>query len=232
MIKKHTLSGLILLALASLLIAACSGQQPSVEIPTVDANAIYTQAAETVQAGFALTEAARPTSEATATTAPTNTPEPAAGVDLTATANAVLQPGTGDASTPIAGTPLVLPTATSAVVAPQPAATGDKAELTAQSPTDGTEIKKNASFTNTLVLKNVGTTTWTTAYQLVYFAGDRLGSPQDFNMPHDVKPNEQVRLVFDMKAPDSTGDKRIIWAVQNADGRNFYDLWLEVKVVD
>ena len=126
----------------------------------------------------------------------------------------------------------VIPTATSAVVAPPPAATGDKAELSGQTPTDGTSVPKNATFTTTIVLTNVGTTTWTTAYQLVFFAGDRMGSPNDFNMPHEVKPNETVRLVFDMKADGSAGQKRTIWAVQNAEGRNFYDLWLDITVTD
>jgi hypothetical protein len=239
MTKKQTLIGLIILAVASLLIAACSGQQPTPEIPTVDANAIYTQAAETVQAGFAQTEAARPSPEPSQTQAPTSTMEADMAAGLTSTANAVLQPAAGDAPTLAAGQPTLalataatLPTATSAVVAPPPSATGDKAELVGQTPTDGTNITKSASFTTTIVLKNVGTTTWSTKYSLAFYAGDRMGSPQDFNMPHEVKPNESVRLIFDMKASDSPGKKRTIWALRNADGVNFYDLWLETNVTE
>lgn len=235
MTKKHTLVGLITLAVASLLIVACSGPQSTPEIPTVDANAIYTQAAETVQAGYALTEAAKPTTEPTNTPEPTNTMEPDMSTGLTATADAVMQPVAGDATaqpTQPVTTPVILPTATSAVVAPPPQATGDKAELTGQSPSDGVTLQKNESFTMTLVLKNVGTTTWSTAYTLVFFAGDKMGSPNDFNMPHEVKPGETVRLIFDMKASDTTGKKRTIWALRNADGVNFYDLWLEANVVD
>jgi hypothetical protein len=243
MTKKHTLVGLIILVAGSLLITACNAQQPTTTEPTVDANMIYTQAAQTVQAGIAQTAASQPTATMTEMPAPTNTTDPLISAGMTATSQAILQPGTAGTAAPtqsgttagqptLSSTTSVLPTATSAVVAPPPAATGDKAELTGQTPTDGTSIQKNATFTNTIVLKNVGTTTWTTAYQLVYYAGDRMGSPGDFNMPHEVKPNETVRLVFDMKADANPGTKRTIWAVQNANGVNFYDMWLEINVTN
>ena len=67
MIKKNILAGLIVLVAGSLLLGACSAQQTPTAVPTVDANAIYTQAAQTVQAGMAQTEAAQP---ATPTTPP------------------------------------------------------------------------------------------------------------------------------------------------------------------
>lgn len=239
MTKKHALAGLSLLLAASLLISACSAQPPVAATETVDANAIYTQAAATVQAGIAQTEAAKPTTAPTQTPAPTNTVvvDPTLAAGLTATAKAVLQPPSGPTATLAPGQPtptkaFVLPTATLKVVAPAPAKTGDKAELSGQSPSDGTSIPKSASFDMTIVLKNVGTTTWSTRYTLVYYAGDQLGSPSDFNMPNEVKPGETVKLVFPMKTPDSTGKKKIIWAVRNGDGMNFYDLWLEINVTD
>jgi hypothetical protein len=238
MIKKHALAGLTLLLAVSLLLGACSAQPPVVPTATVDANAIYTQAAATVQAGIAQTEAARPTTAPTQTPAPTNTVvDPTLAAGLTATAKAVLQPPSGPTATLAPGMPtatkaFALPTATLKVVAPAPAKTGDKAELSGQSPSDGTSIPKSASFDMNIVLKNVGTTTWSTRYALVYYAGDQLGSPNDFNMPHEVKPGETVKLVFPMTTPDSTGKKKIIWAVRNADGVNFYDLWLEINVTD
>lgn len=236
MSKKYILAGLNLLV-AGLLVAACSGAPAQTAAPTIDANLIYTQAAQTVEAGQAQTLAAKPTEAPTATIAPTNTVDPTTVAYMTATAQAV-QPGAATPTlaagqaTPI-GTPIVsLPTATLAVVAKPPAASGDKAELVGQNPGDGSRIQKSASFDMTIVLKNVGTTTWTKKYSLVFYAGDRMGSPKDFNMPHEVKPGETVNLTFGMKASDSKGDKKTIWAVRNADGMNFYDLWLEMKVID
>lgn len=236
MTKKHTIAGLLIMVAGSLLIAACSGQPSATIAPTVDANLIYTQAAETVQAGIAQTEAAKPTAAPTQTVAPTNTVDPMIAANMTATAQSV-QPGAATPTlaaglpTPAATQPLVLPTATAAVVAPAKT-TGDKAELAGQSPADGSSVQKEASFDVAIVLKNTGTTTWTTGYALVYYAGDRMGSPNDFQMPHEVKPNETVKLEFEMKASDSAGKKRTIWAVQNAEGVNFYSLWLDMNVPD
>lgn len=244
MTKKNIIAGLILLVAGSLLIAACSGgQPPAAATATVDANAIYTQAAETVQAGMSQTQASQPTATIAPPTAePTNTMDPAMAAGLTATANAVLQPGNttpAAGQTPVAGATLAatatvvkLPTATSAVVAPPPASKGDKAELVDQSPKDGYSIQKKSSFDMTLVVKNAGTNTWNTNYKLAFFAGERMDSPQDFNMPRDVKPGETVKLVFTLKAPDSTGEKTIIWVMQNADGANFYPIYLKLNVTD
>ena len=51
-------------------------------------------------------------------------------------------------------------------------------------------------------------------------------------MPKKVKPGEMVKLVFPLKAPNSTGDKSIIWAVRNADGVNFYPLYLKLNITE
>ena len=242
MTKKNILAGLIILVVGSLLMSACSGQQGTPETPTVDANLIYTQAAETVQASVAQTNAAKPpepTATETLAPAPTNTMDPNMAAGMTATANAVLQPGNNPTATVVAGTgatataqpPVTsLPTATSAVVAKPPTSTGDKAELVGQDPADGSSVGKGDIVTTTLVIQNVGTTTWTTAYKLVYYAGDRMSSPYDLNMPHQVKPGESAKLVFQLKAPDSSGKKQIIWVMQNPDAANFYSLYLELNV--
>ncbi len=237
MTKKQTLAGLTLLVIASLILAACSAQQATPDAPTVDANAIYTQAAETVQAGIAQTEAVQPpTAAPTETAMPTNTMDPNIAAALTATSKAVLQPAEATA-TVAPGQPTLtkaavvsVPTATSAVVAPPPKATGDKAELVGQDPADGSTAGQGDVITMNLTLKNTGTTTWSTAYTLVYYAGDRMDSPADFNMPHEVKPGETVTLVFALKAPSSSGNKTIIWSMRNADGVNFYPIYFKVTV--
>ncbi len=92
MTKKNILAGLILLVAGSLLIAACTPQQTPTTAPTIDANMIYTQAAETVQAGLAQTPVP-PTSAPTETVAAaTATMDPNMALALTATAQSV-QPG-------------------------------------------------------------------------------------------------------------------------------------------
>jgi hypothetical protein len=240
MTKKNLLAGLIFLVAGSILIAACSAQQPTAA-PTVDANMIYTQAAQTVQAGLAQTPVP-PTSAPTEAQAATATMDPNIALALTATAQSIL-PG-GATPTLAAGQPtpttgagatatlVVLPTATKAVVNPQPNTKGDKAELIGQSPADGSNVSKSATFNVALTFKNTGTTTWTNKYALKFFAGDRMGSPTDVVMTKDVKPGDTIVLQFPMKASDQKGSKRTIWVLQNPDAVNFYSLWLDTNVVD
>lgn len=245
MTKKHILAGLIILVIGSLLMAGCSGAQNTPAASTVDANVIYTQAAQTVQAGIAQTDVANPTATFTATVQPTKTMDPVMAAGLTQTAQAVLQPGkttvtaTGAAGagtgtttkTPIATLkPVTQATATQAVVAQQPKSTGDKAELVSQDPGDGYSAGANDYITMTLVIKNTGTTTWSTGYTLVYYAGERMDSPADFNMPKDVPPGDTVSLVFALKAPSNAGNYQIIWSMRNADGTNFYPIYFKLNV--
>lgn len=234
MIKKHILAGLSLLVSLSLLLSACSAPQTSPEAaPTVDANAIYTQAAQTVEASQAKTKAAEPTAAPTNTPEPTFTMDPAIAAGLTATANAVLQPGTdagaGTATPTATIVSLSLPTATQALPA-QP--TGDKCEWVSNSPADNTNIPKNASFDTTIRVKNSGTTTWNKRYALRYYAGDRMGAPSDFYVQREVKPNETYDFQFEMKAPDSTGKKEVLLVVQNPDGRNMCFINIPLNITE
>jgi hypothetical protein len=169
--------------------------------------------------------------------------DPNIALAMTATAQSVQpQPGAGNtaptATTAASGqtaptataTRLVLPTATSAVVAAPPKTTGDKAELIGQSPSDGSTLQKSASFDVSITLKNTGTTTWTKKYRLAFYAGDKMGGPNDVVMTKEVKPGDTIQLIFPMKASDTAGNKRTIWVVQNGDLVSFYSLWLDTVV--
>ncbi len=239
MTKKNLLAGLIFLVAGSMLLAACSAQQTPSAAPTVDANMIYTQAAQTVQAGLAETPAP-PTSAPTEAQSATATMDPNMSLALTATAQSIMPGGataTTGAGQPTAtksagatATKAAVPTATKAVVGTQPKATGDKAELVAQDPGDGGKVSASQDFNVSLTFKNTGTTTWTNKYALKFYAGDKMGSPNDVVMTKDVKPGETITLRFIMHSSDSAGSKRTIWVIQNADGVNFYSLWLDTVV--
>jgi hypothetical protein len=237
MIKKYILTGLSLLMAASLLLAACSAPQPTTESPVVDANAIYTQAAETVQAGMAMTEAARPTATETPIPEPTSTIDPVVSELLTATADAALQPPgdtTAATATPEGQNPVVVPTATVAVVVQQPQqpASGDKCEWVSNTPVDNARIPKNASFDTTIRVKNTGTTTWDKRYSLRYYAGDRMGVPSDFYVVGEVKPGAVYDFIFPMKAPDAIGKKEVIIVISNAEGVNMCPINLPLEITE
>lgn len=242
--RKSILAGLSLVICASLLLSACAAQATPTASNTVDPNMIYTEAAQTVAAGQAMTEAARPTEAATATLQPSATMDSTASVLLTQTSQAAVQPGAATTLTPAetsqpgvlvsatpGGTPLVLATATSASVLP-PANTGDKCEWVSNNPADNTQISKNASFDATIRVRNSGTTTWDARYALRYFGGERMGTPTDLQVNREVKPNETYDFVFTMTMPASTGKKEVLLAVQNADGRNLCFINLPYEVID
>jgi hypothetical protein len=128
----------------------------------------------------------------------------------------------------------VLPTATTAAGAGAPPAqsSGDSCEWVSQSPADGTQVTKNASWDTTIAIKNSGTTTWDNTYALKFWGGDRLGSPSDFYLQNSVKPGEIYKFVFTMKASDSIGKKQANWVVQNSSGVNFCPLFLQVEVIE
>ncbi|MEN4010958.1 MAG: NBR1-Ig-like domain-containing protein [Chloroflexota bacterium] len=193
--------------LLALILPACAGTQAS---PTIDPAVIYTEAAQTVAAGLTQTAAAKPTATETPTPPPTNTPEPT--VEASPTSAATLPPA-------------VLPSPTRRAVA-------DRADFVSQSPVDGTVMYPDQVFAHRWTLKNVGTTTWTTAYQVRFFLGDatlRFGA-SDIRFPREVKPNETIDLILNMKAPNRAGDYNTVWVLTNADGSNFYTIYLNIKV--
>ncbi len=196
------------LALGLLGLTGCSGQST----PTVDANAVYTQAAGTVQA--ALTSAAAQTPSATPTTAPTSTTEPtqAATEAPTAASSPSSQPS-----------PVVVMTATQAL-------SPDRAIWVSQSPADGATYNPGDTFTMTWKVKNTGTTTWSTSYLLRFYAGDQMAGAATVAFPKTVAPNDTVELSVPLKAPSNPGKYLGNWVLTNADGVNFYPVTIQITV--
>ena len=237
MTRKHVpLGGTGILILLSLVIVSCSAAQTPTAVNTVDANLVYTEAAQTVQAGLNATASARP--QATVT----NTPEPTA--TRPAERPTATQPPVAGAAQPTAtpeGAAAPSPTATvnaqatntpASAGAPPAKTSGDKCDWVDQSPKDGSQVQKDASWDMTIVVKNSGVTTWTTKYALRFWGGDRLGSPADFNLLNDVKPGEMYRFVFPMTASGDAGKRQANWVIQNPEGSNFCPLFVQVEIVE
>lgn len=229
--KKNVLAGIAALILVTLVLAACSAPETPAA-PTADANAVYTQAAGTVAAGLTQTAEKNPTATPLP---PTNTPTMIASSATPTQNGAAAASPTTDAAQPTAtlaaaaSTPV--PTATKAAGAPAPAAP-DKAEWVSQSPADNTNVPKNATFTMTFVLKNTGTTTWTKNYMFRYYAGDRMDSPKDLNLTQEVKPNDSIEITFTLIAPSEKKTTNSVWVLSNADGQNFYSVFLKLEITD
>ncbi|HEX7973190.1 MAG TPA: NBR1-Ig-like domain-containing protein [Anaerolineales bacterium] len=205
--KKISVLWTILLGL-SLILSACRPAAPVSPTPTLmDANAVFTAAAQTAQAK--MTEIA----------AITPTPIPATATSTPAPATA-----TSQATTP----PAVTPSSTSSSSG---SAAGDKAQFAADiSVPDGTRFSPGQSFTKTWQLKNVGTTTWTTSYSFAYVSGEKMGAPASVKVPKETAPGGTVELSVDMVAPSNTGTYRGYWRMINANGQ-FFDVSVYVDIV-
>ncbi|HSO27414.1 MAG TPA: NBR1-Ig-like domain-containing protein [Anaerolineales bacterium] len=199
---------LIRLGLAFLLLtlAACNMRSQAQPTQTqTDPGAVMTAAAQTADARMTEMLAI------TATTAPSATPDSATATpSFTATSAATAQ--------------VIPPTATTAGGLPPSGgapATGDRAEFVADvTVPDGEGFNPNESFTKTWRLQNVGTTTWTNAFSLVFVSGAPMGGTS-VNLPQEVAPNGTVDISVNLTAPADPGNYRGYWSLQNADGQNF-----------
>lgn len=161
---------------------------------TQDPQAVFTAAAETANAKM--------TEMAAATPIPTQTP--------TLTATATLSPTTTTAP----------PTMTLA-----PAAAGtvnERVEFVSDvTVPDGTVFAPNQTFTKTWRLRNVGSTTWTSAYSLIFFSGEKMNSPTAVPLPGDVPPNGTVDISVTLVSPATPGQYIGYYMLRNPQGKSF-----------
>jgi hypothetical protein len=85
------------------------------------------------------------------------------------------------------------------------------------------------TFTVTWTIKNVGTTTWTTAYTLRFYAGDQMGGANT-NFVKEVKPNDSIEVSTKLTAPSNAGSYSGTWVLTNADGSNFCPITIPIVV--
>ncbi len=193
-----------------LLLTACG--PTSTPAPTVDVNALYTQAAVTI---FAQLTANAPT--IAPTTAATNTAMPS------------MTPLGGALPTlpPLATLPSLSTPTTAASNAP------DKAAYVTQSPSDYSNVTTGKVFNIIWRLRNVGTTTWNTNYVYrFYSASNKIStSANGYNLPASVPPNGEVELKAVATASGTPGTYDTRWVITNAEGVNFGSFDLTVNVV-
>jgi len=107
----------------------------------------------------------------------------------------------------------------------------DKAEWVAQSPPDNAEVGIGQKFDAAWIVRNIGPTTWNRSYSLRYFAGAALGERSVYYFKVSVPPDQQVKLVVDMVAPNYPGTFNSIWVLTNDKGQNFYTVYLTINVI-
>ena len=110
------------------------------------------------------------------------------------------------------------------------------ADVTVQ---DGVILPQGSNFIKTWRLKNAGTCTWTTDYDLVFVDGRLMGGNQTQSLPGRVLPGESIDLSVALKAPKDTGDYKGFWMLRDDRGMLFglgelanKAFWVNITVVD
>jgi len=164
-----------------------------------DVNAIYTNAAATLEAQQLTLEASEPTATPTFTLTPTMTITP---FD---TPTVFIQSGLASPTTALGGG----------------ATTCDNSVfVTDVTIPDGTQMTPGQTFTKTWRLQNNGTCPWTTAYQLVFVVGNAMGG-NAVAISGTVNPGASADISVPMTAPTAPGEHRGDWRLVNANGQQF-----------
>jgi len=211
MSKTRILFTCLFVLLIGLVLTACGMGEP--KTPTPDPNLIITQVAQTIEANITLTAAAMPA--ATLTPQPTQTPASTNTPAITATP-------AGTLALPTLG----LPTIPSGGTTGSADAMAFAADVTIP---DNTQLSPSSEFTKTWRVKNTGSTTWNSGYQLVYWDGvpgnevEKVLPVKQVKLTSEVKPGAEADVSVKMVSPSKNGTYKIWWRMVNPQGNPFGD---------
>ncbi len=130
------------------------------------------------------------------------------------------------------GLPQVLPTPTpgpTSTSAPPPACL-DGLGLVQHLTQEG-DMKPGQAFTKGWQVKNTGTCTWNTGYQLVFVDGHKMGG-EPVAVAREVQPGETYDVQIKLVAPLNPGSYQGVWQMVNSQGQAFGErLKVNIKVV-
>ena len=87
---------------------------------------------------------------------------------------------------------------------------------------DNTQITVNQNFTKTWRIKNTGSCSWTSGYQLVFDSGDRMGGPTNQTLTSgSIAPGQTVDISVNLTAPPAPGTYRGNWKIREPGGTLF-----------
>ena len=190
----------ILLIISTLIIFACT--LPTEETRANDPNIVFTAAAQT--AAVQLTEVAL------ANNAPTQ--------DSGSTAP-TLSPPT-----------LLPPTSTLPTLTPTEDLCNKAKFITDVTVPDETVFPPGESFTKTWRVKNIGTCTWTSDYDLVFVSGNQMSGASPQSMLGSVAPGDTVDISVNLTAPATSGTYTGRWQIRNNKNILFAKVYVQIKV--
>lgn len=208
-----------LLAPLLLVLAALACNMPRADsTPTPSgAGAIYTAAAQTVEAQ--LTSVSQPPATSQGPTA------------MTPSATSVVQV-TPSPTSPAATS---APPATAAPTATTPPCNLVKFVKDVTYP-DNTTVDPGEVFVKTWRLQNAGSCAWSTAYSLAFVSGDAMGAPASVPLGGNVAPGETIDVSVTLTAPNTGGTYRGDYKLRDASNALFglgdgtKPFWVQIKV--
>ncbi len=97
---------------------------------------------------------------------------------------------------------------------------------------DGTAVSPGEALVKTWRMRNTGSTTWGSGYQLVFLSGEQMDAPATANVPA-TSPNQEVDISINLVAPLTGGDHIGYWRLRNPQGTYFGPLiWVSLHVPD
>ncbi|MBE0696106.1 MAG: hypothetical protein IH586_04210, partial [Anaerolineaceae bacterium] len=203
--KSKILFSILTIVAALLLISACASIIPDT------GNSADTAATQNAQILAAV--------KGTATTSAMQTQISQLETQVAITPSAVPAEPTATALSPTA---TLVPTATQVPPTPTPSIPCNQAGFVDDvSIPDGSILSPGMYFSKTWRLKNNGSCTWTTAYDLVFVSGDLLGGPTEQALPGSVAPGQIIDLTVNLTAPSRNGYFRGYWRLRDASGTLF-----------
>jgi hypothetical protein len=133
-------------------------------------------------------------------------------------------------------TPLPLPTITlqpTGTSVAGPTATlrpCNMATFISENPQDGITFQPGESFTKSWRLKNTGTCTWNSNYKVVYYSGDNIDGAGTSKLANSTAPGEVMDITYNFKAPNTPGSYQTLFKLQDDNGVNFAQFWVQFKV--
>ena len=109
------------------------------------------------------------------------------------------------------------------------------AEFAGETHPDGTIVQPGTVFTKVWQVRNTGTCTWDSRWQLVFTGGDLMDGSMVYNFPQPVEPGQTVEVPIILKAPAQGGSYTGEWLLKSPWGESFgvgqYSVPLVVSIV-
>lgn len=104
---------------------------------------------------------------------------------------------------------------------------------------DGTKIVAGNTFTKTWRIRNSGSCTWDTRFDIGFVDGTQMTSGKAWDLPKDVKSGETVDISIEMTAPSTVGSYQGNFQMINPNGVRFGtgpeskgSFWVKIEVID